>query len=253
VSNTCIWVCIVVALIALTPSHPPAATTMASPPPSKPSKSRHIKAPAEKLARWARDIFSSSPLPSRPSTPAGSITPAAFQQPPGLSTSVGGSVRPGLSNDSASLRPSVFDKHHDGSITTTESQKPGLSPGIANDSVRLGPLVSDKSNDGSITAAESQEPSGLSTSVGSSVQHSKDSAPLEPPVSDKGKDRLGVVWNGLQTALGVLKESSDVFPPLKSAVGGLVACLNVVQVSDCRLFFSNASWLIHPPDSRGES
>ena len=44
---------------------------------------------------------------------------------------------------------------------------------------------------------------------------------------------LGVVWNGLQTALGVLKESSDVFPPLKSAVGGLVACLNVVQVKYC--------------------
>jgi len=114
-------------------------------------------------------------------------------------------------------------------INTTESQKPGLPPGLGNDSAPLGPLVSDKSNNGSITAAESQELSGLSTSVGSSVQHSKDSAPLEPPVSDKGKDRLGVVWNGLQTALGVLKESSDVFPPLKSAVGGLVACLNVVQ------------------------
>ena len=114
-------------LISLTPSHPPAATTMASSPPSKPSKSRRIKAPAEKLTRWARDIFSSSPLPSRSSTPAGSITPAAFQQPPGLSTSVSGSVQPGLSNDSASLRPSVFDKYDDGSITTTESQKPGLS------------------------------------------------------------------------------------------------------------------------------
>ena len=133
------------------------------------------------------------------------------------------------------------------SSTPTESQKPGLSPGIGNHSARLGPLVSDKSNDGSITTAESQEPSG-------SVQPvlSKDSA-LGPPVSNKGKDRLGVVWNGLQTALGVLKESSDAFPPLKSAVGGLVACLNVIQVRGCRLFLSNAPWLIYPSDSRGES
>jgi len=73
-----------------------------------------------------------------------------------------------------------------------------------------------------INTTESQKP-GLPPGLGN------DSAPLG---SDKGKDRLGVVWNGLQTALGVLKESSDVFPPLKSAVNGLVACLNVVQVSD---------------------
>ena len=172
---------------------------MASPPPSKPSRSRHIKAPAEKLARWARDIFSNSPPPSRSSTPTGSIPAAAFQQPPGLSTPVGGSVPPGLSNVSIPLEPSV----------------------------------SDNRNDESITIAESQEPPGLSTPVGTPVQPGlgKDRAPLETPVSDKGKDRLGVVWNGLQTALGVLKESSDVFPPLESAVGGLVACLNVIQVS----------------------
>jgi len=245
VSNTCIWVCIVVPLIALTPS--PALTTMASPPLSTPSKSRQIGAPFKKAARWVHDRFSRSLPPSRSSTPTGSITAAASLQLLGLSTSVSGPVQPGLSNDSGSLRPSVFDKHDDGSFTTTESQKPGLSPEIDNDSARLGPLVSDKSNDGSITTAESQEPSG-------SVQPvlSKDSA-LEPPVSNKGKDRLGVVWNGLQTALGVLKESSDAFPPLKSAVGGLVACLNVIQVRDCCLFLSNASWLICPPDSRGES
>jgi hypothetical protein len=38
-------------------------------------------------------------------------------------------------------------------------------------------------------------------------------------------------WAGLGNALGALKECSDVFPPLKSAVSGLLGCLDVLQVS----------------------
>jgi hypothetical protein len=33
------------------------------------------------------------------------------------------------------------------------------------------------------------------------------------------------------TALRLLEKSADAFPPLKSAVGGLVACLDLAQVS----------------------
>jgi hypothetical protein len=37
--------------------------------------------------------------------------------------------------------------------------------------------------------------------------------------------------SGLEATLRVLEKSADAFPPLKSAVGGLVACLDVIQAS----------------------
>jgi len=40
-----------------------------------------------------------------------------------------------------------------------------------------------------------------------------------------------VTQSGLLTALRVLETSAGAFPPLKSAVGGLVACLDLAQVS----------------------
>jgi hypothetical protein len=46
------------------------------------------------------------------------------------------------------------------------------------------------------------------------------------------KEVGSVAWTGLETALRVLKESSDVFPPLKSAVSGLLACLDILQVGN---------------------
>lgn len=42
-----------------------------------------------------------------------------------------------------------------------------------------------------------------------------------------------VAWKGLETALRLLERSADAFPPLKSAVGGLVACLDLTQVNYC--------------------
>ncbi|KIM51846.1 hypothetical protein SCLCIDRAFT_12017 [Scleroderma citrinum Foug A] len=38
-----------------------------------------------------------------------------------------------------------------------------------------------------------------------------------------------VAWKGLETALRLLERSADAFPPLKSAIGGLVACLDLTQ------------------------
>ncbi len=40
-------------------------------------------------------------------------------------------------------------------------------------------------------------------------------------------------WKGLETALRLLEKSAGAFPPLKSAVGGLVACLDLTQVDYC--------------------
>ena len=39
-----------------------------------------------------------------------------------------------------------------------------------------------------------------------------------------------VAWNGLKAALGLLEKSADAFHPLKSAVGGLVTCLDLFEV-----------------------
>jgi len=40
-----------------------------------------------------------------------------------------------------------------------------------------------------------------------------------------------VAWESVKTALALLKESSDWFPPLKAATGGLVALIDTVEVS----------------------
>ena len=37
-------------------------------------------------------------------------------------------------------------------------------------------------------------------------------------------------WAGTKLLLDLLKESSDIFPPLKCAVGGLVALIDVYEV-----------------------
>jgi len=53
--------------------------------------------------------------------------------------------------------------------------------------------------------------------------------------SDKLKKAWRVTWSGLQTALRLLEKSANAFPPLQSAVSGLVACLDLAQVGySCR-------------------
>jgi hypothetical protein len=39
-------------------------------------------------------------------------------------------------------------------------------------------------------------------------------------------------WTGLENVLRALKEGSDVFPPLKTAVSGFLECLDVLKVGD---------------------
>ena len=52
------------------------------------------------------------------------------------------------------------------------------------------------------------------------------------PTSGLVKAR-SVAWKGLETALRLLEKSADAFPPLKSAVGGLLACLDLFEVGYC--------------------
>jgi hypothetical protein len=53
----------------------------------------------------------------------------------------------------------------------------------------------------------------------------------ETNTSEKIKKAWGVTQSGLLTALRLLEMSASAFPPLRSAVGGLVACLDLAQVS----------------------
>ena len=53
----------------------------------------------------------------------------------------------------------------------------------------------------------------------------------ESNTADKIKKAWGVTRSALVTALRLLEKSADAFPPLKSAVGGLVACLDLAHVS----------------------
>ena len=86
-------------------------------------------------------------------------------------------------------------------------------------------------NAGTVTVVEASRPGGDERLT--SDRLSQDSPSTTP--GDNYSNRLlkagNVAWKTLETALRLLNRSDGVFPPLKSAVGGLVACLNLTQVS----------------------
>ncbi|KAB5589051.1 Vegetative incompatibility protein HET-E-1 [Ceratobasidium theobromae] len=49
--------------------------------------------------------------------------------------------------------------------------------------------------------------------------------------SNKAKAAGHTAWTTLETTLRLLERSSDVFPPLKSAVAGLIGCLDIIQAA----------------------
>ncbi|KAB5588539.1 hypothetical protein CTheo_8022 [Ceratobasidium theobromae] len=49
--------------------------------------------------------------------------------------------------------------------------------------------------------------------------------------SNKAKATAQAAWATLETTLRLLERSSDAFPPLKSAVAGLVGCLDIIQAA----------------------
>ena len=53
-------------------------------------------------------------------------------------------------------------------------------------------------------------------------------------VADKIKAIARVAGSGLETTIRLLEKSAAACPPLQSAAGGLVACLNLAQVSSGR-------------------
>jgi hypothetical protein len=81
------------------------------------------------------------------------------------------------------------------------------------------------------------EPKAPSTSDAGLALSTVATASLATPAtsSNKPSEAWSVARSGLEATLRVLEKTADAFPPLKSAVGGLVACLDVIQASyNCR-------------------
>lgn len=78
-----------------------------------------------------------------------------------------------------------------------------------------------------------QSPGSLvpTISPASTAVNTASSAITRPIAVDTLKEAGNTAWTSLETALRVLEKSMDAFPPLKSAVGELVTCLDVIQVS----------------------
>ena len=83
------------------------------------------------------------------------------------------------------------------------------------------------------TIVKTSRPQGDELST--SDQPSQPSSSTRP--GNNYSDRLvkagSVAWKGLETALRLLEKSANAFPPLKAAVGGLVACLDLFEVGYC--------------------
>jgi hypothetical protein len=93
------------------------------------------------------------------------------------------------------------------------------------------PTISGISEHGVDASTPPLPAAGVFSSSHANLPPSPNTPPPATNVIQTAKDVRSVAWAGLMTALGALKESSGVFPPLKSAVSGLLECLDVLQVS----------------------
>jgi hypothetical protein len=93
------------------------------------------------------------------------------------------------------------------------------------------PTISSTSQQGVVSSIPPLLVTNISSSLRTNLPLSSNKPPPVTSIIQTAKDVGSVAWVGLGTALGVLKESSDVFPPLNSAVSGLLECLDILQVS----------------------
>ena len=103
------------------------------------------------------------------------------------------------------------------------SDTPSLNPSAH---ARINPAKA-----GTVTDVETSRPRDDERSTSDRLP--QDSSSTHP--GDNYSDRLAkagvVAWKSLETALRLLEKSADACPPLKSVVGGLVACLDLTHVS----------------------
>jgi hypothetical protein len=64
-----------------------------------------------------------------------------------------------------------------------------------------------------------------------SISHPSSQQSSSHPETNISEKAWRMTQSGLLTALRLLERSADAFPPLKSVVGGLIACVDLAQVS----------------------
>jgi len=77
----------------------------------------------------------------------------------------------------------------------------------------------------STTAPSAAHPQAASSLVSPVTQ-------ATPAIESRAKEMASVAWEGVKTALVLLKESSDWFPPLQAATGGFLALVDAIEVSE---------------------
>lgn len=83
---------------------------------------------------------------------------------------------------------------------------------------------------------KADDPSAVSADLASVGSQTQPTAEPERSTGDKLKEAGSLAWSGLEMALRVLEKTSDGFPPLKAAVSGFLACLDIVQVGHVLAF-----------------
>ena len=106
-------------------------------------------------------------------------------------------------------------------------------------------------SDGPGIIVKTSQPQGDELST--SDQPSQPSSSTRPGnnYSDALVKARSVACYGLETALRLLEKSADAFPPLKSAVGGLLACLDLFEVGYRLRFISVTISEVHFRQSSG--
>jgi hypothetical protein len=140
----------------------------------------------------------------------------------------------------------IFKKLKNPFHRRVEHRSPSTSTVSLNDNISksvIPPVVPNQSQDTLVNLRpaslhSSASPSGVDTANKVPIERAdrpqieERSTSLGTPSQQSALAKAGnVAWKGLETALRLLERSADAFPPLKSAVGGLVACLDLTQVS----------------------
>ncbi|CAE6522127.1 unnamed protein product [Rhizoctonia solani] len=137
---------------------------------------------------------------------------------------------------SANLSTISIPAHPDPLPSSAPGQSDLITPpaqGVGNQSSTSTPTIKDYHGTGGVVLPENrlQAPLDDENSFKAPVRLEKDNQPTDhAPRDDHEQDcTAGLVWKGAKLLLQVVNASATVFPPLKSAIGGLNDCINIYE------------------------
>ncbi|KDR82348.1 hypothetical protein GALMADRAFT_817810 [Galerina marginata CBS 339.88] len=146
--------------------------------------------------------------------------------PPPPRMSIRKSLRRGLDRARDTIFPTSRSSSKHSAAGTTAANIPNGAPGVPSSALPVAKSVDKVGKTPGVTGNQFRG-TILPTP---STPSQQTSSPPEPNTSDKLKTARDVTWSALKAALRLLGKSADACPPLKSAVGVLVACLDLAQV-----------------------